>query len=209
MIQVLDADAADIQVNMHSGRRDEEGARRGYEKSGLCKLRGFVGSAQTDQEHLKPNQRLIAARIADAQTFIRMPRAHSSSARHTHARSPGVAFGQNERGLGSSSADLVAKLVEWGFILPEETPSEREIDLFQQLVAKTIRRFAAGDVIMEAGAPTRSLVFLISGVITGRKPRVAAAAAPHRPGASSMLGCAVEVKRHAQVDGDTIFVWKL
>lgn len=111
--------------------------------------------------------------------------------------------------MGSSSADLVAKLVEWGFILPAETPSERELVVFQQLVAKTIKRFATGDVIMEAGAPTRTLVFLISGVIIGRRPRVAAAAAPDRLGASSMLGCAVELRRYAQVYGDTIFVWGL
>jgi len=56
-----------------------------------------------------------------------------------------------------------------------EVPSEHEMAMFHQLVAKTSRRFAAGDVIMEAGACTRALLLLISGVVVACRPQAAAA----------------------------------
>jgi hypothetical protein len=131
-------------------------------------------------------QSLIAARVADAQTFTQMAPVHSSTLRHTEAR-VGAASAHDDRARAGSDTELSAKLGEWGFVLPGEATSEREKVLFQQLIAKTSKKFAAGDVVMEAGSATRSLVFLISGVIVARRQRAAAADA-NKPGAWSWSG---------------------
>ena len=123
---------------------------------------------------------------------------HSSTPLHTKAR-VGAASAYDDRARGGSDTDLSAKLGEWGFVLPGEATSEREKALFQQLIAKTSKKFAAGDVIMEAGSATRSLVFLISGVIVARRQRAAAADA-NKPGAWSLSGlCCGAMSRHQNV----------
>ena len=77
--------------------------------------------------------------------------------------------------MRDQSRDTVARPAEGEVRGQGEAPSEHEMAMFHQLVAKTSRRFASGDVIMEAGASTRALLFVISGVVVAYRPQAAAA----------------------------------
>jgi hypothetical protein len=96
-------------------------------------------------------QKLIASRVSSSQIFKRETRGSGDG--------------------GGENAAFRHELRELGFLLPDEQLSEREIAVLSQLLAKSSwSRFAPGEVIVEAGACTRSVLLLIHGTIVSRIP---------------------------------------
>jgi len=119
--------------------------------AGICDKSSLV--FQISDKDAANVQKLIGSRVSSSQIFKRETRGSGDG--------------------GGENAAFRHELRELGFLLPDEQLSEREIAFLSQLLAKSSwSRFAPGDVIVEAGACTRSVLLLIQGTIVSRIPDI-------------------------------------
>jgi hypothetical protein len=120
-----------------------------FDCAGICDTSSLV--FRISDKDAANVQKLIASRVSSSPIFKRKTRGSGDG--------------------GGENAAFRHELRKLGFLLPDEQLSEREIAYVSQLLVKSSwSRFAPGDVIVEAGVCTQSVLMLIHGTIVSRIP---------------------------------------